>query len=100
MDTNKRKNDADSSNKLKKQKSASGNGTPMKGQIDLEQLANGLTKLNEDDLIVIVQMVTDNRTNDMNIKNDIDNGEFTMDLYTLPESLFEESLGLRQESYW
>lgn len=89
LDTNKRKNDNDSSNKLKKQKSASGNGTPMKGQIDLEQLANGLTKLNEDDLIVIVQMVTDNRTNDMNIKNDIDNGEFTMDLYTLPESLLK-----------
>lgn len=87
--SNKRKNDNEANNKLKKQKSASGNGAPVKGQIDLEKLANGLTKLNEDDLIVIVQMVTDNRTNDMNIKNDIDNGEFTMDLYTLPESLLK-----------
>ncbi|KAI5951920.1 TAF14 [Candida jiufengensis] len=61
----------------------------MKGNIDLEKLSNGLTKLSEDDLIVIVQMVTDNRTNEMNIKNDVDNGEFTMDLYTLPDSLLK-----------
>lgn len=62
---------------------------PVKGLVDLEKLANGLTKLKEDDLIVIVQMVTDNRTNEMNIKNDIDNGEFTMDLLTLPEGLLK-----------
>lgn len=62
---------------------------PVKGLVDLEKLANGLTKLKEDDLIVIVQMVTDNRTNEMNIKNDIDNGEFTMDLFTLPEALLK-----------
>lgn len=86
--SNKRKTDADSSSKLKKQKSSNGAGA-MKGLVDLEKLANGLTKLNEDDLIVIVQMVTDNRTNEMNIKNDVDNGEFTMDLYTLPESLLK-----------
>lgn len=61
----------------------------FKGNIDLEKLANGLSKLSEDDLIVVVQMVTDNRTNEMNIKNDIDNGEFTMDLYTLPDSLLK-----------
>ena len=45
--------------------------------------------MSEDDLIVVVQMVTDNRTNEMNIKNDVDNGEFTMDLYTLPDSLLK-----------
>ena len=61
----------------------------MKGNIDLEKLSQGLTKLSEDDLIVVVQMVTDNRTNEMNIKNDVDNGEFTMDLYTLPDSLLK-----------
>ncbi|KAK6204859.1 yeats family-domain-containing protein [Scheffersomyces amazonensis] len=73
------------SSKLKKSK----NGNAFKGSIDLEKLANGLTKLSEDDLIVIVQMVTDNRTSEMNIKNDVDNAEFTMDLYTLPESLLK-----------
>lgn len=83
----KRKNDQDRAAKLKKLKSSNGNA--VKGSIDLEKLANGLTKLSEDDLIVIVQMVTDNRTNDMNIKNDVDNGEFTMDLYTLPELLLK-----------
>lgn len=86
-DDNKRKNDLDVLVKLKKLKGA--NGAATKGSVDLEKLANGLTKLSEDDLIVIVQMVTDNRTNDMNIKNDVDNGEFTMDLYTLPESLLK-----------
>jgi len=75
-----------SDSKLKKSKNIS---SATKGSIDLEKLANGLSKLNEDDLIVIVQMVTDNRTNEMNIKNDVDNGEFTMDLYTLPESLLK-----------
>lgn len=83
----KRKTEGDANNKLKKQKSGASN--PMKGSVDLEKLANGLTKLSEDDLIVIIQMVTDNRTNEMNIKNDVDNGEFTMDLYTLPESLLK-----------
>ncbi|KAI5949960.1 TAF14 [Candida theae] len=61
----------------------------LKGNVDLEKLANGLSKLSEDDLIVVVQMVTDNKTNEMNIKNDVDNGEFTMDLYTLPDSLLK-----------
>lgn len=83
----KRKSEQERSAKLKKLKAANGNAA--KGSVDLEKLANGLTKLSEDDLIVIVQMVTDNRTNDMNIKNDVDNGEFTMDLYTLPELLLK-----------
>lgn len=86
-DDNKRKNESELAAKLKKLKSGNGNAT--RGLVDLEKLANGLTKLSEDDLIVIVQMVTDNRTLEMNIKNDVNNGEFTMDLYTLPESLLK-----------
>ncbi|CDK28276.1 unnamed protein product [Kuraishia capsulata CBS 1993] len=78
------------------------NGTPVdssrtkktksvatKGGVDLEKLAEGLTKLNEDDLLGVVQMVNDNRTPEMNIKNDIEGGEFTMDLYTLPDQLLK-----------
>ncbi|KAF6065263.1 YEATS family protein [Candida albicans] len=60
-----------------------------KRKLEPKKLSQGLTKLSEDDLIVVVQMVTDNRTNEMNIKNDVDNGEFTMDLYTLPDSLLK-----------
>ncbi|OBA21951.1 SAS complex, SAS5 subunit/transcription initiation factor IID, subunit 14 [Metschnikowia bicuspidata var. bicuspidata NRRL YB-4993] len=82
----KRKSDAEVLSKLKKLKSTS---SATKGSVDLEKLAKGLTLLSEDDLITIVQMVTDNRTSDMNIKNDFENGEFTMDLYTLPELLLK-----------
>lgn len=75
---------ADSSSKPKKPKTSS-----VKGSIDLEKLAYGLTKLTEDNLLTVVQMVTDNRTPDMNVKNDVDEGEFTMDLYTFPDGLLK-----------
>ncbi|ODQ77628.1 hypothetical protein BABINDRAFT_41263, partial [Babjeviella inositovora NRRL Y-12698] len=80
----KRKGEIAAPAKTKKSKTAA-----VKGNVDLEKLANGLTRLGEDDLIVVVQMVTDNKTADMNIKNDVDEGEFTMDLYTLPDSLLK-----------
>lgn len=60
-----------------------------KGGIDLEKMADLLTKLKEDDLLGVVQMINDNRTPEMNVKNDVDNGEFTMDLYTLPDTLLK-----------
>lgn len=63
--------------------------TASKGGVDLEKMADLLTKLKEDDLLGVVQMINDNRTPEMNVKNDVDNGEFTMDLYTLPDSLLK-----------
>lgn len=63
--------------------------TANKGGVDLEKMAELLTKLREDDLLGVVQMINDNRTPEMNIKNDVDNGEFTMDLYTLPDTLLK-----------
>lgn len=63
--------------------------TANKGGVDLEKMADYLTKLKEDDLLGVVQMINDNRTPEMNIKNDVDNGEFTMDLYTLPDTLLK-----------
>lgn len=60
-----------------------------KGGIDLEKMAELLTRLKEDDLLGVVQMINDNRTPEMNVKNDVDNGEFTMDLYTLPDTLLK-----------
>ncbi|GMF06511.1 hypothetical protein B5S31_g5006 [[Candida] boidinii] len=83
--SSKRKNGNSNENtKGKKLKAAA-----IKGDIDLEKLADGLTKLTEDDLLGVVQMVNDNRTPDMSIKNDVDNGEFTMDLFTLPDTLLK-----------
>lgn len=63
--------------------------TANKAGVDLEKMAELLTKLKEDDLLGVVQMINDNRTPEMNIKNDVDNGEFTMDLYTLPDTLLK-----------
>ncbi|SCU82769.1 LADA_0C07844g1_1 [Lachancea dasiensis] len=73
----------------KSKKAKTGTGSAVKGSVDLEKLAFGLTKLNEDDLVGVVQMVTDNRTSDMNITNNIEEGEFIIDLYSLPEGLLK-----------
>lgn len=69
--------------KPKKQK------TTMKGSVDLEKLSHGLEKLNEQDILSIVQMVSDNRTPDMYVKNDAEHGEFHIDLFTVPNGLLK-----------
>ncbi|ONH69374.1 Transcription initiation factor TFIID subunit 14 [Cyberlindnera fabianii] len=83
------KRKAQSSSGVEKKRAKTSMGSTVKGSVDLEKLAEGLTKLNEDDLLYVVQMVTDNSTPDMNIKNDVEQGEFTMDLYTLPDKLLK-----------
>ncbi|KAF2462099.1 yeats family-domain-containing protein [Lineolata rhizophorae] len=55
--------------------------------IDMDKLAEGLQKLGEEDLLTVVQMVHDNKTSDTYTKNDVENGEFHVDLYTLPDNL-------------
>lgn len=55
--------------------------------VDMEKLAEGLQKLTEDDLLHVVTMVHDNKTSETYTKNDVENGEFHVDLYTLPDSL-------------
>jgi transcription initiation factor TFIID/TFIIF subunit len=42
------------------------------GAVDMEKLADGLVKLNEDDLLHVVQMIHDNKSEDTYTKNDID----------------------------
>ena len=42
------------------------------GNVDMEKLADGLVKLNEDDLLHVVQMIHDNKTEETYTKNDID----------------------------
>ncbi|KAI9655191.1 MAG: hypothetical protein M1829_000687 [Trizodia sp. TS-e1964] len=54
---------------------------------DMDRLATGLAKLEEDDLLLVVQMIHENKSSDTYIKNDVDQGEFHVDLYTLPDSL-------------
>jgi transcription initiation factor TFIID/TFIIF subunit len=69
----------------------------------MEKLAEGLQKLGEDDLLHVVTMVHDNKTAETYTKNDVESrcrysivllytnhnsdGEFHVDLYTLPDSL-------------
>ncbi|CAA22554.1 TFIID, TFIIF, Ino80, SWI/SNF, and NuA4 complex YEATS family subunit Tfg3 [Schizosaccharomyces pombe] len=55
--------------------------------VDMDKLAEGLQKLQEDDLLQVVQMVNENKTPDMYVRNDIEGGEFHIDLYTLPDNL-------------
>lgn len=42
------------------------------GAIDMEKLADGLVKLGEDDLLAVVQMIHDNKSEDTYTKNDIE----------------------------
>jgi len=85
------------------------------GQVDMDKLADGLVKLQEDDLLQVVQMIHDNKSDETYTKNDIERkstrrikllihpkrrwslkspvtddtveGEFHVDLYTLPDPL-------------
>jgi len=59
------------------------------GTVDMEKLAEGLVKLGEDDLLHVVQLIHDNKSEDTYTKNDIEQGEFHVDLYTLPETLLK-----------
>ena len=57
--------------------------------VDMDKLAEGLQKLGEDDLLQVVQMVHDNKSEDSWMRNDAEQGEFHVDLYTLPENLIK-----------
>jgi transcription initiation factor IIF auxiliary subunit len=59
----------------------------LQKSVDMEKLADGLQRLNEDDLLQVVQMVHDHKSPETYTKNDVENGEFHVDLYTLPDSL-------------
>ncbi|KAF7194433.1 Transcription initiation factor TFIID subunit 14 [Pseudocercospora fuligena] len=57
--------------------------------VDMEKLAEALPTLSEDDLLQVVQMVHDNKSEETYTKNDVENGEFHVDLYTLPDQLIK-----------
>lgn len=75
----------------------------------MEKLAENMQKMTEDDLLLVVQMIHDNKTADTWTKNDVERkipvsmptsyvranelsaeGEFQVDLYTLPDSLIRQ----------
>ena len=41
-------------------------------QVDMDKLAEGLQKLSEDNLLSVVQMIHDNKSDETYIKNDVD----------------------------
>jgi transcription initiation factor IIF auxiliary subunit len=87
----------------------------------MEKLADNLQKLGEDDLLHVVEMVHNNKTPDTYTKNDVERkmlishlhimpqdgkstdlvnhieGEFHVDLYTLPDSLIRMLWDFSQE---
>ncbi|KAL4785571.1 RanBP1 domain-containing protein [Aspergillus varians] len=65
--------------------------------VDMDKLADGLQRLGEDDLLQVVQMVHDNKAPDSYTKNDVEQGEFHVDLYTLPDSLIKMLWEFTQE---
>jgi transcription initiation factor IIF auxiliary subunit len=54
----------------------------------MDKLAEGLQKLNEDDLLMVVQMVHDNKSPDSYTKNDVER-EYSSIRYRTPEHLFQ-----------
>ena len=53
----------------------------------MDKLAEGLQKLDEDSLLHVVQLVHEQKSSETYTKNDVENGEFHVDLYTLPDGL-------------
>ncbi|KIW12003.1 hypothetical protein PV08_09277 [Exophiala spinifera] len=82
-----------SSKKRSSEVGATGTQKKKKGgdgkAVDMDKLADGLQRLGEDDLLQVVQMVHDNKTEDSWMRNDVEQGEFHVDLYTLPENLIK-----------
>ncbi|KAF1814831.1 transcription initiation factor subunit [Eremomyces bilateralis CBS 781.70] len=67
------------------------------GNIDMERLAENLQRLSEDDLLNVVQMVHDGKSPDTYTKNDVEAGEFHVDLYTLPDLLVKSLWDFTEE---
>ncbi|KAI0123903.1 yeats family-domain-containing protein [Xylariales sp. AK1849] len=62
-------------------------GKKRRAGYDLDKMAEALTRLNEDQLLHVIQMIHDHKNDETYTKNDIDAGEFSVDLLTLPDNL-------------
>jgi len=78
---------SDEERKLKK--GADGGAGKKKKSWDVEKMADGLVKLSEDDLLQVIQLIHDNKDDGTYVQNNIDAGEFSVDLYTLPDPLMK-----------
>jgi transcription initiation factor TFIID/TFIIF subunit len=54
---------------------------------DYEKIAEALEKLEEEDLLRVIQLINENKGPDTYIRSDIEAGEFSIDLYTMPDLL-------------
>ncbi len=88
-------------------------GGKKKAKFDVEKMADGLVKLNEEDLLQVIQLIHDHKDESTYVQNNIDGtpplphevvrtriqkdgtdkkataGEFSVDLYTLPDNLMK-----------
>lgn len=100
--TNKRTSEVGAAAGEKKKKKAGDNSKAF----DMDKLAEKLQKLNEDDLLQVVQMVHDHKSEESWFRNDAERkhisqhrivrrltlhteGEFHVDLFTLPDNLIK-----------
>ncbi|KAK1751877.1 yeats family-domain-containing protein [Echria macrotheca] len=71
----------DEERKLKK-----GDGAKKKKlTFDIEKMATAICKLGEEDLLKVVQIIHDGKDEGTYVLNNMDAGEFSVDLYTLPD---------------
>lgn len=54
---------------------------------DYEKIAEALEKLEEEDLLRVIQLINENKGPDTYIRSDVEAGEFSIDLYTMPDLL-------------
>uniref|UniRef100_L2FVR8 Transcription initiation factor subunit n=1 Tax=Colletotrichum fructicola (strain Nara gc5) TaxID=1213859 RepID=L2FVR8_COLFN len=85
-------------------KKKGGAGKKGSQKYDYEKIAQALEKLEEDDLLRVIQIINDNKTADTYIKSDVDGelmpaspttnlmaaGEFSIDLYTMSDSMTKQ----------
>lgn len=74
---------SDEDRKARKDKDAGKKKKPF----DVEKMAEAIGKLGEDDLLHIIQLIHDHKSEDTYIVNNVDVGEFSVDLYTIPDNL-------------
>ena len=80
---------SDEERKLKKADPGVSGGSKKKKTYDVEKMADALVKLGEEELLQVIQMIHDHKDDNTYVQNNIDAGEFSVDLYTLPDSLLK-----------
>ncbi|POS70551.1 transcription initiation factor TFIID subunit 14 [Diaporthe helianthi] len=70
-----------------RKRKADGVSKKAKKAFDVEKMADALVRLEEDDLLHVIQMIHDHKTDETYIQNNVDAGEFSVDLFTIPDNL-------------